>query len=1023
MSNNWYNRYRSSGWAVAAQANSAPLRKALSLWLLFILVSLASQAQNTLTITGKVVDAQANGLPGVTVVVPGTTVGTSTGSDGTFKVDVPATATTLSFSYVGYSAQQVNITGKSSVQVTMREDAQALADVVVVGYGTVKKNDLTGAVSALNPKDFNKGTFTSPDQLIQGRASGVQVTQNSGQPGGANTIRIRGNAAVTGTGQPLYVIDGVPLDGRSARPGLNTTFGDSPDSNPLNFLNPNDIESIDILKDASATAIYGSRAAYGVVIITTKKGKSGEPRLDVSVSGGFSKILRRIDVLNANEFRQALTYYGASASNDRGLSNDALGAILHTASVQNYNAAISGGNENARYRLSLGYLDQQGIIKKTGFQKYSANFSTNMKFLESKRLGADISITASQFREQLAPVTNNGDFRGSLIGQALQWNPTDSLYNSKGLPVSRLGTSTINPVAMQQYYNDNSRVTTALASISPYYKFTDWLEYRALVSANYSTGVRRTSIDQRLNVEQYQRLGYAAVSNNELLTQQMTHTLNFNKKLGSDFNLNALLGYEYQKFGNSGTGLSGLGPVNTQTGNPIGFGTYGLDYTNYLQFSNPSGRKITAFVDPVSELQSYFGRAILNFKERYLLTATLRADGSTKFGDNNKYGYFPSLSAAWDISQEDFFKLEALNQLKARVGYGRTGNQEFPAGSARGRYAFLPDNGGLGQTNNPNPDLKWQSDEQYDAGLDIALFNNRLTLTADYFYKRTTDLLYPSAPIQPAAPAANGVSLVTWSNLDGVIVNKGVELAAGITALDNPRIGLTFNANATFIKNRVSGVRGVIQTGALNGQGLSDVTVEVIQSGLPINAFYTQQFAGIEAGTGQSVYTDNGTFRYLGNPNPTALAGLSANLRVMKFSLTANFNGVFGNKIYNNTFNSVLNVSQIQGGKNIAREFYKAPVKEALSNRLAPSSRFLESGNYVKLSNLTLNYAFGDLARVFKGASVYVTGQNLFLITKYKGFDPEINTNKSVNGVPSVGIDYTGYPTARTFTLGVNFSL
>jgi TonB-linked SusC/RagA family outer membrane protein len=395
-----------------------------------LFLPMLSHAQTAREVSGKIVDGTGTGLPGVTVLVTGTTVGASTGADGTFRLQVPATATSLTVSFVGYAKQTVDITGKNTVSITLQDDAQALGDVVVVGYGTVQKSDLTGAVSTLSTKDFNKGTFTSPDQLLQGRTSGVQITQNSGQPGGASTIRIRGNSAVTGTGQPLYVVDGVPLDGRSARPGLNTSAGDSPDSNPLNFLNPADIESLTVLKDASATAIYGSRAAYGVVLITTKRGKVGDAKLDIGISGGFSNIMRRIDVLNADQYRQALTYYGAPATNDKGQSNDALGAILQTAPLQNYTAAVSGGNENARYRLSVGYLDQKGIVKKTGFQKYSANFVTNVKFLESKRLGVDANITASQSREQLAPITNNGDFRGSLIGQALQWNPTDSLYNA-----------------------------------------------------------------------------------------------------------------------------------------------------------------------------------------------------------------------------------------------------------------------------------------------------------------------------------------------------------------------------------------------------------------------------------------------------------------------------------------------------------------------------------------------------------------------------------------------------------------
>jgi TonB-linked SusC/RagA family outer membrane protein len=995
-------------------------RSALSgkLLLLSLFLPLAGYAQTAREVSGKVLDGNGTGLPGVTVLVTGTSIGASTGADGSFQLQVPATATSLTVSFVGFAKQTVDITGKNSVTVTMKDDAQALNDVVVVGYGSVQKSDLTGAVSVLGTKDFNKGTFTSPDQLLQGRTSGVQITQNSGQPGGASTIRIRGNSAVTGTGQPLYVVDGVPLDGRSARPGLSTGFGDSPDSNPLNFLNPADIESLTVLKDASATAIYGSRAAYGVVLITTKRGKVGEPKFDFGVSNGFSHILRRVKVLNADQYRQALTYYDAPATNDVGQNNDPLGAILQTAPLQNYTGAISGGSESARYRLSLGYLDQKGIVKKTGFQKYSANFVTNVKFLESKRLGIDVNITASQTREQLAPITNNGDYRGSLIGQALQWNPTDSLYSANGQPVARLGSSTINPVAQQQYYDDRSRVTTALASISPYYKFNDWLEYRALVAINYSTGIRRTSIDQRLNFQDYQRFGYAAISTTELQTQQMTHTLNFNKKIATDLNLNALFGYEYTKFNYSGTGLSGRGPANSD-GTPIGFGTYGLDYTNYLQYSNPSGRQISSFVDPVTELQSFFARAILNYKDRYLLTATVRADGSTKFGDNNKYGYFPSVSAAWDISQEEFLKskFETLNQLKLRVGYGRTGNQEFPAGSARSQFVFQSNNGGVRQTTNANPNLKWQSDEQYNGGIDVALFNNRVTLTADYFYKRTTDLLYPNIP---GFPAAGGV---VWQNLNGIIVNKGVELLLGVTAVDNARFGVNFTANATFVKNNVTGLPAalIIQTGTLSGQGLSGVLSETIQNGQPLNGFYLPTYNGINPSTG--LYNEFTPASYAGNPNPTALAGLSATFRYNKLSLITNFNGVFGNKIYNNTFNSVLNVSQIRAGKNISLSEYESGVKESLANAVTPSTRYLESGNFVKLANLTLSYALGDVGKVFKGASIYAIGQNLFLITKYRGFDPEVNTNKTSGVVPSAGIDYTGYPSARTFTFGLNFSL
>lgn len=1017
MSNDWYKHFKLPEQPAATPAGSIQLRlmRVLMLGILFIWLPLLSQAQANRSISGKVVDAQAAGLPGVTVLVPGTSVGTSTGGDGTFQLSVPDAATTLTFSFVGYSTQQVDIAGKTMVQVTMKEDAQGLSEVVVVGYGSVRKSDLTGAVSTVTEKDFNKGTFTSPDQLLQGRASGVQITNVSGQPGGAASIKIRGSSAVTGSGQPLYVVDGVPLDGRSARPGFSTgALGDGTDSNPLNFLNPSDIASIEVLKDASATAIYGSRAAYGVVLVTTKRGQTGQARLAVSASTGISSIRNRFGVLNADQYRQAITRYGASASADKGGSSDGLGAILQKGLVQNYTVALSGGNDNARYRVSVGYLDQQGIIRKTDFKKYSANLATNFTFLDSKKLGLDLNLTTSQYREQLAAITNNAGYRGSLIGQALQWNPTENLRKPDGSLNIQQG-DIVNPLAASELYDDNSRVSTILASVSPYYKFTDWLEYRLLVSANYGAGVRRTAIGQDLNISEFQGKGYAAIGTNELLTQQITNTLNFNRKIAGDLNLNALLGYEYTKFDNSGIRLNALGD-----GANGGFGNFGLDYTNYLQYSNPTTRSISSFIDPSTALQSVFGRAILNYRERYLLTATLRRDESSKFGSNFRTGYFPSFSAAWDVSQEDFFKFDKLSQFKLRAGYGRTGNQEFPAGSSQEQFVLGFDNVPTqGQLTNGNKDLKWQADTQYNFGVDLGFLDGRFGLTVDYFNKTTTDLLYPTSPIQPAAPG----SVVTWKNLDGKIVNKGVEAALTSRIIDNDRFGLNFNVNATFIRNNVSGLAGVIQTGQLNGQGLSGVNSEVIQSGHPLNAFYLQQFVSIDPTTGQASYVDNGRLQFVGDPNPKTLFGAGLTARYRKLSLIANATGVSGNLIYNNTLNSIGNVGQIGAGKNIALSNFESPVVESLSNRLTASSRFLEKGDYLKLSNLTLSYAFGDLGKTFKGASIYAIGQNLFVITKYTGFDPEVNTNKSVNGVPSAGIDYAGYPTARIFTFGVNFSL
>jgi len=988
------------------------ITKALSLGFL-LLFSLSQAFSQTKTVTGKITDVK-DGSPivGATVQPKGSKNGTSTGTDGSFSLTVGANVTTLVITSVGFERQEVNVANASTISLVASNSN--LNEVVVIGYGTARKKDLTGSVASVQAKDFNKGTYTAPDQLIQGKVAGVQMINNSGQPGGASTVKIRGNATVTGTGQPLYVVDGVPLDGRSVRPAIMDVGlgGSNPASNPLNFINPNDIASIDVLKDASATAIYGSRAAYGVVLITTKRGASGQTKIDFSASAGFSSIMKKIRVLNADEFRQALTYYGVPASNDKGSSVNALDAILRKGAVQNYNVAISGGNETGKYRLSMGALSQDGIVRKSGIKKYTANLNANFKFLDSKKLGLDINITPSQYIENIAPITNNAGAAGSMIGQALQWNPTQALKIGDSL-VNVGGTSIYNPLGVSEAFNDKAKVTTILASISPYYKITNDLEYRFLYSINYGTGTRRSSVRPELNLTNSQGKGYAAIANNELITQQFTHTLNFNRKISEDLNIAALAGYEYLKFSNKGSSMNVLGPAGG------GFGNYGLDFTNYIQYGDPTTRNVASFADPSSELQSYFGRVTLNYKDRYLLTGTFRADGSTKFGVNNHYGYFPSFAAAWNISKEDFFHVDFINSLKLRAGWGKTGNQEFPSGSAQNKYA-LQANGGQALVNNANPDLKWQSDKQYNVGVDVIVLKNRLTLTVDYFNKQTTNLLYPTFPIQPAPPS----SVVTWKNLDGKIENKGIEVSVNATIIDKKDFSIDFNINAAFIKNTVSGLAASINTGGLDGQGITGTTVEVIRNGLPMNAFFTREYLGMDKATGQAKYTDDGlVFYYLGSPNPKTLLGLGTTIRYKMLSLTANMNGAFGQKVYNNTLNNVINVGDIKGGRNIAYSVFKDPVKEAFSNPVTASSRFIENGSYLKMANAMLSYNIGNVGKFMRGANIYVSGQNLFVITKFTGFDPEVNVDKSVNGVPSVGIEYTPYPSSRTLTLGINFSL
>lgn len=966
----------------------------------------------TQTVSGTVTDKKGEPLPGVTVSIKNTKIAASTNAQGVYSLSNVAKDAVLVFTGVGVTDKEVNVNGNATINTDVETSVGNLNEVVVIGYGTARRKDLTGAVSTVQAKDFNKGTFTAADQLIQGKVAGVQMISNSGQPGGASTVKIRGNSSVTGSGQPLYIVDGVPLDNRSARPGLNSSgLGDAPGGNPLNFLNPNDIASVDVLKDASATAIYGTRAAYGVVLITTKKGQSGATKIDVGMSLGTSDILRRIKVLDADQYRRALTYYGVSPSNDLKANVNGLDVILQKGLVQAYNLGISGGTENAKYRFSGSVLNQEGIIRKTGIKKYTASFTGNFKMLESKKLGLDISILPSVYEENLAPISNNAGSTGSLIGQALQWNPTEAFRKADGSLNVKAG-DIINPLAMSEAFRDVSKVTTLLASIAPSYKFNNWLEYKMLYSFNYGTGNRRSSTQQFINLGDVKDKGFASIGSNELTTQTITHTLNFNKKVGDGFTLNALAGYEYIKTNNSGSSTSAFGPNG-------GFGQYGLDYTNYIQFSNPSSRNVSAFVDPSFELQSYFARAGFNFKDRYLLTGTVRRDGSTRFGSNNQYAVFPALAAAWVVSKESFFKFNAINSLKIRGGWGRTGNQDFPSGSSQARYSF-GNNGGLSQSNYDNPNLKWQDDRQYNIGFDASILNNKVSVTMDYFNKKTGNLLFPTFP-DPSGPIGGAV---LWQNLKGFVVNKGVEVAVNAAIIDKSDFTFDFGVNATFLNNEVSGIPAPIPTGGLSGQGVTGTFVQTIRNGLPINTFFTREFTGLDKATGQAVYRDEGsTFFPVGNPNPTTLLGLTASLRYKKFNFTANMNGSFGQMLYNNTLNNVINVGSINGGRNIAVSVFESPVKEAFSNPVTASSRFIEKGDYMKLANATLSYNVGNVGNVFKNASVYVTGQNLFVFTNFSGFDPEVNVDKSNRGVPSVGIEYTPYPSARIITLGVNFSL
>lgn len=961
-------------------------------------------------IAGKVTDSKdGSGLPAVTVTAKGSNVATQTGAGGTYQLSVSSSVTTLIFSSVGFSTQEMNVSGKSSIDVQLVSTTTALSEVVVIGYGTARKKDLTGSVTTVKAKDFNKGVVTSPDQLIQGKVSGLQVITNNGQPGAGSTIRIRGTSSVRSGNSPLIVVDGVPLEGGSGRPGIGTDLGNDPGSNPLNFINPNDIESIDVLKDASAAAIYGSRGANGVILITTKKGKVGATQVEVGYSVGLSTMLKQIETLTGDEYRTALKKYGLT-SGDYGANVNAMDEILRTGVTQNLNVALSGGNESSRHRVSTSFLDEKGIVNESQLKKYTIGYTGNFKLLENNKLSLDINFNTSLIDEEVVPITNNAGFQGSLIGQALQWNPTHPFKKTNGTfwIEPQFGATSVNPLWMLEMYDDNVNTSQIWGYIAPTYKFSNELEYKFLYGINQSDGRRTAMIGRQLtNFPNYKDRGWASASESRLRTQQFTHTLSYNKQMTSEINLNAVAGYEYLKFDYSSSGQSAQD-----------FTDIGIPYYNMFGYATQSSRSISHYESPVNELQSMFARANVNIKDKYLFTATVRRDGSTKFGDNNKYGIFPSFSAAWNVSSENFMKnINQVQNLKIRLGYGQTGNQEFPSGASQTRFG--PSGPGqIRQSNVGNPDLKWETSTTLNGGVDFSLMNGRINVTADYFNKETEDVLFELDFPQPGASSAK-----QWRNLPATIINKGVEFAVNANIIKKNDFSWDLGVNATWLQNMLEGLNGSYNTGEIHGQGSSGAYVQKLASGYALNVFYLREFLGMNQTTGQSNYKDDGDVSYYGeDPNPNLLLGASSEVSYKNWSFNMNFNGAFGHYIYNNTATSVIPITNL-GTRNVATSLINSDIREDLSNPITTSTRYLEKGNFLKCQNARIGYSLGNLLKNMKNVNIALTAQNLFILTNFTGFDPEVNVDKNIGGIPSYGIEYIPFPSARRFQLSVNFSL
>ncbi|MGX1023896.1 SusC/RagA family TonB-linked outer membrane protein [Psychroflexus sp. MBR-150] len=989
-------------------------------YIIAMLFSTAMLAQ--VTVTGVVSDKMGP-LPGVNVLEKGTQNGTVTGFDGDYNLTVAEDAT-LVFSYIGFKTQEVAVDGQTTIDIKLEEDAAKLDEVIVVGYGSTTKKDRTGSVETVSAEDFNKGVQTNATDLLQGRTAGVQVTTSGGEPGGAANIRIRGGASLRAGNNPLYVVDGMLINSEDSSAGTGDFgLGTTSNKNPLNFINPSDIESISVLKDASATAIYGSRGANGVIIITTKKGKFGEPKITYSGTFGVSEVANEVDVLSAGGFRNAIQTEGITGFVDRGADVDAFNAITRTAQTANHNLTILGGGEKSKYRYSLSALDQEGVVNKSQIQNYTASLSNSYRFLEDDRLKVDVNLIASYVKDKRAPITNNAGFQGNLIGAALFWNPTVPLFNDDGTyrqngsaPSDDLGPAlSFNPLALSEYTNIEEETSRIVGNISATFEIIDGLDYKLNFGVDRSESNNRTSISRNYDLQGIWERGRAVNANKILYTQLIEHTLNYNKEINEDFKIQVLAGYGFQQ--TSSRGYSAIGE------------NISLDPGNENDFLNGfNERVIESFKAPTADLESYFGRAIFDAYGKYTLTATFRADGSNKFGDNNEWGYFPAFAAAWKINEENFAP-DFFDQLKLRASWGQSGNQNFPAGAADDRFVIRNDGQGntiAQQETAANPDLQWEVNETINIGVDFAVLDNKLSGSIDVFQRDTDKLLFLFDPIQPAPPGTR-----RWENIDGTVQNQGLELTLFGDVVNTEDWSFTLGGNISFLKNELQDFTGApMDIGPIFGQGLTSAVSQRIDDGEPINSFYMPVYAGLNADGNPTYLTaDGGTTtnasteadkRFVGDPNPNILVGLNANVRYKNWDMAVNMNGAYGHEIYNNTAN-VLAKNNLTA-RNILSDLVGNGENPDAAN--AVSTRFLESGDFIRLSNLTVGYNFDAdlLPQYIKNLRIYATGQNLFVITPYSGFDPEVNTSNTFNGVPSFGIDYLSYPRARTYTLGINVS-
>lgn len=1040
------------------------VRRYLAVMMMFGAVSAFAQQ----SVSGKVTSSDdGSAIPGVNILEKGTSNGTVTDADGNFSISVGANAT-LVFSFVGYATQEVSVGTQSNLNVTLQSDVTALSEVVVIGYGSVKVADATGAVAAVRSEDFNGGIISSPEQLIQGKTAGVQITTTSGSPGAGVNLRIRGTSSIRSNNNPLFVVDGVPLAGGVTPAAADVGYGTNQDSNPLNFLNPNDIESMNILKDASATAIYGSRGANGVVLIKTKSGKGQKGVFEFASSLSVASPAKKYDLLSAPEFLGGLRLYGGNAvTQNYGAQTDWQDYITRTSVSNKQNLSYSKSFKTGSLRTSFGYEDQQGIVKNSSMKRLTGRVNGNKSFLSNK-LNLDLSLTFSNVKREDPAIGASAGFQGDLLGAAYSANPTwptNPDFNTGGQR---------SPANMLAYYRSNGVNNRLLSNLSATYKINDNFSAKATYGLDFTVAETVTlasgkAINAGNNVQGF---GQGQINENRTTNNLLELTVNYNKTVGN-IQIDAVGGYSVQSFRNKyyWTGAKGFtdfvsfdnmeselrssydaataafagnfevvnnwGVTNQLKvdGNETGVGSFvsgfnagtGLGQKRFN--TRPSGvtvKGLTAnFYDNTDYLQSYFGRANVTIAGKYLITATLRADGSSTFGADNKYGIFPSGAFAWKMHDEDFMP-EMFSTFKFRAGYGVVGNQDGlgygnfvrrdrykDVGLGDDRQIDLP---GIDPVSNPNPKLKWESTKQFSTGIDFGIMGDKLSGSFDYYVKNTTDLLLRVVAAQPAFYTQR------FANLGADVQNKGWELSLNYSAIDTQDASFSFGGNISYNENLLSNFGSELEAGTIRGQGLSLAYAQRLAAGRPLFSYYLRDFGGFDS-NGQPI-GDNQKFVNK-SALPTWNMGFSINARYKAFDLAVYLTGQFGQYIYNNTANAFFTAGSINNARNVTRNVLWSG--EAGAAEAAVSTRFLEKGDFVRMQNFTIGYNVPvKNIKGIKNLRLFLTGQNVFLITSYSGLDPEVSSSPDngalLSGLPTAGIDYTAYPRPRTFTLGLNLS-